>query len=350
MSGAPDSLGGVTDLQPLMFGIDWMDPNWLLDQFGPWFLWVSLLIVLVECGLFFPFLPGDTLLFAIGLFVATRDGIVPGPHVTDLVVAILLLIGAGFAGNVLGYEIGRWIGPPLYERNGRILEAQVLRRDQRLLRQARQQGAGDRQVRAVRAHLHHRCRRRDPDEEGPLLRLERRGRRSLGPQHHADGVLPRPQLPGPGREHRQGDHRDPRLLGHPDRLRVVEAPPGGGCRGPRELTPRRQASTPGGVQLSLGQHRSHLEAGVRERVLSLRAPVDRTDHGLDDRPASRSARVASRTAPPVVVRQRSMTVKTLSATTGATNLLTWFNIGNVPHVLVRESMQQFAAEVMPHLQ
>jgi alkanesulfonate monooxygenase SsuD/methylene tetrahydromethanopterin reductase-like flavin-dependent oxidoreductase (luciferase family) len=44
------------------------------------------------------------------------------------------------------------------------------------------------------------------------------------------------------------------------------------------------------------------------------------------------------------------TIKALTAKTGATNLLTWFNIGNVPHVLVRESMQQYAAEVMPHLQ
>ena len=42
-------------------------------------------------------------------------------------------------------------------------------------------------------------------------------------------------------------------------------------------------------------------------------------------------------------------LKALSAATGATNLLTWFNIGNVPHALVQESMQQFAAEVMPHL-
>ncbi len=112
----------MTGLLPLLLGIDWMDPNWLLDRFGPWFFWVCLLIVLVECGLFFPFLPGDTLLFAVGLFVATRDGIVPGPHATDLPVAILLLIAAGFAGNVLGYEIGRWIGPPLYERSGRVLK------------------------------------------------------------------------------------------------------------------------------------------------------------------------------------------------------------------------------------
>jgi membrane-associated protein len=112
----------MTGLQPLLFGIKWMDPNWLLDQFGPWFFWVCLVIVLVECGLFFPFLPGDTLLFAVGLFVASRDDIVPGPHALDLPLGIVLLVLAAFAGNVVGYEIGRGIGPPLYERNGRILK------------------------------------------------------------------------------------------------------------------------------------------------------------------------------------------------------------------------------------
>ncbi len=112
----------MTVVQPLLLGIDWMDPNWLLDQFGPWFFWVCLLIVLIECGLFFPFLPGDTLLFAVGLFISSRDNIVPGPPATDLLVAIVLLTVAAFAGNVLGYEIGRGIGPPLYERDGRILK------------------------------------------------------------------------------------------------------------------------------------------------------------------------------------------------------------------------------------
>ena len=42
-------------------------------------------------------------------------------------------------------------------------------------------------------------------------------------------------------------------------------------------------------------------------------------------------------------------LKELSRQTGATNMLTWFNIGTVPHGLVKESMQQFAAEVMPKL-
>ena len=112
----------MTGLHPLLFGIKWMDPNWLLDQFGPWFLWVCLLMVFVECGLFFPFLPGDTLLFAVGLFIASRDDIVPGPHALDLPLALLLLSTAAFAGNVVGYEIGRALGPPLYEREGRVLK------------------------------------------------------------------------------------------------------------------------------------------------------------------------------------------------------------------------------------
>ena len=57
-------------VEPLLLGIKWLDPNWLLSEFGGAFLWVSLVIVFVECGLFFPFLPGDTLLFALGLFIA----------------------------------------------------------------------------------------------------------------------------------------------------------------------------------------------------------------------------------------------------------------------------------------
>lgn len=39
----------------------------------------------------------------------------------------------------------------------------------------------------------------------------------------------------------------------------------------------------------------------------------------------------------------------LTGSTGATHVLAWFNIGNVPHPLVQESMRQFAAEVMPRL-
>ena len=39
----------------------------------------------------------------------------------------------------------------------------------------------------------------------------------------------------------------------------------------------------------------------------------------------------------------------LTQQTGATHLLTWFNIGTVPHAAVKASMAQFAAEVMPKI-
>jgi membrane-associated protein len=118
----------VGDLQPLLLGIQYLDPDWLLHEFGGAFLWVSLAIVFVECGLFFPFLPGDTLLFALGLFIAGDEydvlGIENKP--AGLAIAMSLLCGAAFLGNVVGYEIGRKIGPPLYERDGRIMKRKYL--------------------------------------------------------------------------------------------------------------------------------------------------------------------------------------------------------------------------------
>jgi membrane-associated protein len=108
-------------------GMSWMDPNWWLDQFGQEFFWVSVGIIFAECGLFFPFLPGDTLLFAMGLFISgDKLDVVPGGHGVDLVAALVILSIGAFLGNVVGYEIGRRIGPPLFERDGRILKKKYL--------------------------------------------------------------------------------------------------------------------------------------------------------------------------------------------------------------------------------
>ncbi len=116
----PDLSGLVT---PLLLGIDWMDPNYLLDRFGTELFWISLVIVFIECGLFFPILPGDTLLFALGLFIVTGQlDLFPGPPFVELLIAMTALSVAAFLGNVVGYEIGRKLGPPLYERDGRIIK------------------------------------------------------------------------------------------------------------------------------------------------------------------------------------------------------------------------------------
>ncbi len=105
------ALGAVATLGP-----DWMDPAYLLTQYGDAFFWLAIVIVFIECGLLFPILPGDSLLFAVGLFIAT------GQVNVNLGVAIIILCAAAFLGNVVGYEIGRAIGTPLYQRDGRILK------------------------------------------------------------------------------------------------------------------------------------------------------------------------------------------------------------------------------------
>ncbi|TIC83630.1 DedA family protein [Nocardioides sp. GY 10113] len=105
----------------------WMEPDWLLSEFGAELFWLSLLIIFVECGLFFPFLPGDTLLFALGIFIAgEKIDLFPGPPIVEMGIAILLLTAGAFLGNVVGYEIGRKIGQPLYQRDGRILKRKYL--------------------------------------------------------------------------------------------------------------------------------------------------------------------------------------------------------------------------------
>lgn len=111
----------------MMFGINWLNPDWLLAEFGTALFWIGLVMIFVECGLFFPFLPGDTLLFAFGLFIGTDAiDLVPGAHQVDLVVALVLMIAAAFGGNVAGYEIGRRIGPRVYARDGRLLKREYL--------------------------------------------------------------------------------------------------------------------------------------------------------------------------------------------------------------------------------
>jgi len=99
-------------------GPQWPDPQYLLDHYGNTALWISAIIIFAECGLFTAFLPGDSLLFTIGLFAALPHNPLGLPFWLVLVV----LVAAAFLGNVVGYEIGRAIGTPLYKRDGRLIK------------------------------------------------------------------------------------------------------------------------------------------------------------------------------------------------------------------------------------
>lgn len=86
----------------------WMDPEELIKSFGPYALWGVAFVVFAECGLF-AILPGDSLLFTVGLLTAA--GVIP--H--NLVFVCIVLTIAAVLGNVSGYAIGRKIGPPLFK-------------------------------------------------------------------------------------------------------------------------------------------------------------------------------------------------------------------------------------------
>lgn len=96
--------------QPAL-GPSWLNPESLLDALGAWALWGAVAIIFAECGLLIGFfLPGDSLLFTVGLLVTT--GVIDQP----LWLACLALTVAAFAGNIVGYHIGRVGGPAVFKR------------------------------------------------------------------------------------------------------------------------------------------------------------------------------------------------------------------------------------------
>jgi len=124
-------LAQASQLAPLAVSIHdftkWLSPDFLLKEFGTALFWVGIVVLFIECGLLFPFLPGDTLLFAMGLFIAEdKVDIIPGGHLGDLALALLIYSVAAFAGNVTGYEIGSMVGPRFYDRDGRIVKRKHL--------------------------------------------------------------------------------------------------------------------------------------------------------------------------------------------------------------------------------
>jgi membrane-associated protein len=98
---------------PQLLGISWLDPQYLLDQFGDYALWGAAAIIFAECGLLIGFfLPGDSLLFTVGLLVAQDKISYP------LWLCCLTLTVAAIVGNAAGYLIGDRAGPKVFHREG----------------------------------------------------------------------------------------------------------------------------------------------------------------------------------------------------------------------------------------
>lgn len=91
--------------------IPWLDPEILINGFGPWALLGVCAIVFAETGLLVGFLlPGDTLLVITGLFVFFDIITI------DIWWVALAIGGAAFLGGEVGYLIGHRLGPRVFER------------------------------------------------------------------------------------------------------------------------------------------------------------------------------------------------------------------------------------------
>lgn len=83
----------------------------LTGEMGLWVYVLMFAIVFCETGLVvLPFLPGDSLLFALGAL-----GAIPGIPLNLWLMAALLILAA-FLGDALNYAIGRRLGPAVFHR------------------------------------------------------------------------------------------------------------------------------------------------------------------------------------------------------------------------------------------
>jgi membrane-associated protein len=87
---------------------------WLVSQYGGWTYSILFLIIFCETGLVVtPFLPGDSLLFALGALSATGA-------LNPLLLCVLLM-AAAIIGDNLNYWIGRTVGPRVFTKEKSLL-------------------------------------------------------------------------------------------------------------------------------------------------------------------------------------------------------------------------------------
>lgn len=103
--------------------IEWLrDPelllNHLLSAYGVWMVAIIALIVFIESGVLFPVLPGDSMLFAIGLLQARMPlGLLP---------ICLIIVVAAILGGQVGYWFGLFFGARFFRDDARILKTEYL--------------------------------------------------------------------------------------------------------------------------------------------------------------------------------------------------------------------------------
>jgi membrane-associated protein len=99
----------------------------LLMRYDLWIYAIVFLVIFAETGFVVtPFLPGDSLLFALGALAAVdTSGTLSAPALAGL------LSVAAILGNTLNYSIGRFIGTQAFSGRYRFIKVQYLRQTER---------------------------------------------------------------------------------------------------------------------------------------------------------------------------------------------------------------------------
>jgi len=114
----------LTLLAPLLLP-SWLDPEHIIKAFGPYAVYGVAFIIFAECGLF-ALLPGDSLLFTVGIFIGA------GTIGMPMWLVCLIFTICAILGNACGYLIGHLVGPPLFKPRtglaGRIFDPKYVTR------------------------------------------------------------------------------------------------------------------------------------------------------------------------------------------------------------------------------
>ncbi|WP_400262159.1 DedA family protein [Sphingobacterium sp. SG20118] len=97
----------------------------IVHEYAGWTYLVLFLIVFSETGLVIaPFLPGDSVLFALGAIIARPESGL------SLVLFWLVLVSAAVLGDFVNYEVGKYFGHKVFKPDAKIFRSAYLERTQ----------------------------------------------------------------------------------------------------------------------------------------------------------------------------------------------------------------------------
>ena len=109
----------MAELIDIILHLDQHLLTWV-NFFGPWIYVMMFLVIFCETGLVVtPFLPGDSLLFALGALAALDDGL-------NVYILLASLTIAGIIGDTVNYHIGKYLGVKVFESESRFFKKEYL--------------------------------------------------------------------------------------------------------------------------------------------------------------------------------------------------------------------------------